>query len=610
MEEPEMKALLITGLLSIFGVVLPAKGSCAQTPETIYFGGSIYTMIRDGDQVEALAVAKGMIIAAGGKEDILKIKGSDTKLIDLGGKCLMPGFIDPHSHVVQQALKFSVVNLDPYPIGDVKTIADVQRKLRERIEKTRPEKGKWVFGWGYDDTGLEEMRHPTRDDLDAVSTDHPIALMHISNHLMTCNSKALELAGITAESKDPDGGKIQRKPGSREPNGVLEELGLLILLSKIPAPSAERAMEMLTYGIAKYAEAGITTAQDGASTPGMLKLLEKANEAGKLPIDIVVYPLYKVADQAMVANIAQSWQNFGRYRVGGIKLAIDGSIQGYTAYLGKPYHVPPGGNEDLEADRCESDAGTQMVLGVDAVSEESGHRHDNDKPTIEPGYRGYANMTPDEVVSWVRTCDDAGIQFLAHCNGDAAVDMLIEAVRSERSDRPRSDLRTVIIHAQTMREDQLNFAANQGLVPSFFPIHVTFWGDRHRDIFLGPERAARISPSRSALDRGMKITLHHDAPVAGIDMLAVVSAAVNRLTTSGKLLGPEQAIAPYEAFRAITKDAAWQYFEEHRKGTLENGKLADFVILDKDPFGIDPKEIASIQIAETIKEGKTVFKRD
>lgn len=315
MEEPEMKALLITGLLSIFGVVLPAKGSCAQTPETIYFGGSIYTMIRDGDQVEALAVAKGMIIAAGGKEDILKIKGSDTKLIDLGGKCLMPGFIDPHSHVVQQALKFSVVNLDPYPIGDVKTIADVQRKLRERIEKTRPEKGKWVFGWGYDDTGLEEMRHPTRDDLDAVSTDHPIALMHISNHLMTCNSKALELAGITAESKDPDGGKIQRKPGSREPNGVLEELGLLILLSKIPAPSAERAMEMLTYGIAKYAEAGITTAQDGASTPGMLKLLEKANEAGKLPIDIVVYPLYKVADQAMVANIAQSWQNFGRYRV-------------------------------------------------------------------------------------------------------------------------------------------------------------------------------------------------------------------------------------------------------------------------------------------------------
>jgi predicted amidohydrolase YtcJ len=605
-----MKALLTTGLLTFFGVMLPVKGSCAQAPDTIYFGGPIYTMVHDGDRVEALAVANGMIVAIGAKDDILKTKGPDTTLIDLGGKCLLPGFIDPHSHVVQQALKFSVVNLDPYPIGDVKTIADVQRKLRERIEKTKPEKGKWVFGWGYDDTGLVEMRHPTRDDLDNVSTDHPIALMHISNHLMTCNSKALELAGITAETKDPDGGKIQRKPGSSEPNGVLEELGLLILLSKIPAPSADRAMEMLTYGIAKYAEAGITTAQDGASTPGMLKLLEKANEAGKLPIDIVVYPLYKVADEAMVADIAQSWRNFGRYRIGGIKLAIDGSIQGYTAYLSKPYHVQPSGSGDLEADRCESDAGTQMVLGVDAVSDEREHNHDNDKPTIERGYRGYANMTPDEVVSWVRTCDDAGIQCLAHCNGDAAIDMLIDAIRSVRTDRPRSDLRTVIIHAQTMREDQLNFAANQGLVPSFFPIHVTFWGDRHRDIFLGPDRAARISPSRSALDRGMKITLHHDAPVAGIDMLAVVSAAVNRSTTSGKLLGPEQAITPYEAFRTITKDAAWQYFEEHRKGTLENGKLADFVIIDKDPFSIDPKKIVSIQIAETIKEGKTVFKRD
>ena len=323
-----MKALLTTGLLTFFGVMLPVKGSYAQAPDTIYFGGPIYTMVHDGDRVEALAVANGMIVAIGAKDDILKTKGPDTKLIDLGGKCLLPGFVDPHSHVVQQALKFSVVNLDPYPIGDVKTIADVQRKLRERIEKTKPEKGKWVFGWGYDDTGLVEMRHPTRDDLDNVSTDHPIALMHISNHLMTCNSKALELAGITAETKDPDGGKIQRKPSSSEPNGVLEELGLLILLSKIPAPSADRAMEMLTYGIAKYAEAGITTAQDGASTPGMLKLLEKASEAGKLPIDIVVYPLYKVADEAMVADIAQSWRNFGRYRIGGIKLAIDGSIQG------------------------------------------------------------------------------------------------------------------------------------------------------------------------------------------------------------------------------------------------------------------------------------------
>ena len=158
-----------------------------------------------------------------------------------------------------------------------------------------------------------------------------------------------------------------------------------------------------------------------------------------------------------------------------------------------------------------------------------------------------------------------------------------------------------------MREDQLNFAANQGLVPSFFPIHVQFWGDRHRDIFLGPERAARINPARSALDRGMQTTLHHDAPVAGIDILNVVSAAVNRRTSSGELLGPAQAITPFEALRAVTADAAWQYFEEDRKGTLEEGKLADLVILSDNPLTVDPMAIRDIQVVETIKEGRTVY---
>lgn len=203
-------------------------------------------------------------------------------------------------------IKFSVVNLDPYPIGDVKTIADVQRKLRERIEKTNHEKGKWVFGWGYDATGLEEMRHPNRDDLDAVSKDHPILLMHISNHLMTANSMAHEIAGITAATQDPAGGKIQRRPGSNEPNGVLEKIALLQMPSKVPSPSPERAMEMLIYGTGKYAEAGITTAQDGASTPGMLKLLKAADAAGKLPIDVVAYPLYKVVNEDMLSEIASS----------------------------------------------------------------------------------------------------------------------------------------------------------------------------------------------------------------------------------------------------------------------------------------------------------------
>jgi predicted amidohydrolase YtcJ len=158
-----------------------------------------------------------------------------------------------------------------------------------------------------------------------------------------------------------------------------------------------------------------------------------------------------------------------------------------------------------------------------------------------------------------------------------------------------------------MRDDQLDFSAKHGLSPSFFPIHVYFWGDRHRDLFLGPERAARINPSRSSLDRNLKVTLHHDAPIAGIEMLKVAWAAVNRVTTGGKLLGPDERITPFEALRAITADAAWQNFEEDRKGTLEKGKLADMVILSDDPLSIDPMSIKDIRIVQTIKEGETVY---
>jgi predicted amidohydrolase YtcJ len=259
----------------------------------------------------------------------------------------------------------------------------------------------------------------------------------------------------------------------------------------------------------------------------------------------------------------------------------------------------------VHVDICESDIGTQMVLGVDPESPYS----KGPAQEASGGHRGYPNMTLDETVKYLRLADKAGVPVLAHTNGDAATDLLIEAVRQARGDQPRPELRTVIIHAQTMREDQLNFAANNGLVPSFFPIHVQFWGDRHRDIFLGPERATRIDPARSALDRGMKITLHHDAPIASIDILNVVSSAVNRRTTSGNVLGPKERITPYEALRGVTKDAAWQYFEEHRKGTLEPGKLADMVILSADPLAIDPMKISSITVLETIKDGKTVYQR-
>ncbi len=571
--------------------------------DAIYFGGPILTMLKDGDRAEALAVQNGKIVAVGELAAVMAQKGPNTELVDLQGKTLMPGFFDPHSHVALQSAKFATVNLDPKPIGEAGSIADIQQILKDWIKEKRIKPGGWVIGWGYDDTGIEELRHPNRDDLDSVSTEHPIVLVHISGHLMTGNSRMLDEVGITDETANPEGGVIQRKPGSNEPNGVLEENAGMLVLGHLPMPTPEQAMTMVEKGLRFYAEAGITTAQDCATFQGTWRLFSALEEQGRLPIDLIAWPRFNAVDDDAFDDIVARRGGTGRLRLGGIKLGLDGSIQGYTAFLSEPYHVEPVSGA-IVPDKCDTERAERLFIAEanEALTKEPGAVAGSGA-----GFRGYATMTQEQVERWVRRCDDNGIQIQAHTNGDAATDMLLDAVQEVRAEKPRPDLRTTIIHAQMMRDDQLDVAARHGLTPSFFPVHVYFWGDRHRDLFIGPERAARMDPARSARDRGLKFTLHHDAPIAGISMLKVAWAAVNRVTTSGKELGPDERITPFESLRAITADAAWQNFEEDRKGTLETGKLADLVLLSDDPMAVDPMRIKDIQVLQTIKEGRTVY---
>ena len=598
--------LLALGALGAFGGL--AAAAFAESPDVqddgkadaIYYGGPILTMVKDGDRAEALAVRNGRILAVGPLAEVEATKGTDTKIIDLGGKTLMPGFFDPHSHMVLQSAKFATANLDPKPIGEAGSIADIQRILRDWIEQKKVPPGKWVIGWGYDDTGIAEQRHPTRDDLDAVSTEHPILLIHISSHLMTGNSKMLAEAGIAADTPNPGGGVIQRKPGGSEPNGVLEENAMYLVAKSLPAPTPEQAMKMIEDGLAFYAAAGITTAQDCATFKGTWKLLSAMDQAGRLPIDVISWPMYKGVDDATFENIVADRGKRGRLRLGGLKMTVDGSIQGYTAFLTEPYFKAP--DSSPVPDKCDGERADRLFVSADDET-----AHTDAGPESSETHRGYSSMTQEQVDAWIKRCDDHGVQVQAHTNGDAATDMVIKAVAKARADKPRPELRTTVIHAQTMRDDQLDFAAEHGLTPSFFPIHVWFWGDRHRDLFLGPERAVRIDPARSALNRNLKVTLHHDAPIAGIEMLKVAWAAVNRETTGGKVLGPDERITPFEALRAITADAAWQNREEDRKGTLEAGKLADLVILSDDPLAVDPRKIRDIQVMQTVKEGAVVY---
>ncbi len=559
---------LAAGLAPSSALAAPVKPA-----DAIYTGGEIVTVNELQPQAEALATRGGRIVAVGYRDEVMKLKGPRTVVVELGGRTLVPGFFDPHGHVFNTGIQAISANLLPRPDGAVNDIAELLATLQAWSSRNQELLGKygWVVGFGYDDAQLKEGRHPTRDDLDKVAKGVPVVIVHQSGHLGVMNSKALELVGIDANSEDVQGGLIRRKAGGREPDGVLEEAAFFgpffALMSKI-GPDGNEAL--FKAGVELYKSFGYTTAQEGRASAGSVATMSAVAKAGGLDIDVVAYPDLAVDRGAIKAPLWSS--SYGRhFRVGGAKLTLDGSPQGKTAWLTKPYFKAPEGQAQ--------------------------------------DYRGYAQFTDDQANQLVDLAFKNGWQLLAHVNGDAATDQLITAVRLAEERYGRADRRTVAIHAQTARLDQVEAFKALGIVPSFFPMHTFYWGDWHRDSVLGPERAADISPTGWALERGMIFTSHHDAPVALPDPMRVLSATVTRMTRSGQVLGPEHRTTPLTALKAHTLWSAYQHFEERSKGSLEVGKLADLVVLDGNPLTVDPAKIAGIKVMETIKEGRTVYRR-
>ena len=509
----------------------------------------------------SIAIKNKKIIWVGSHKNAKNIQG---KHIDFGDQAILPGFIDAHGHASYLAFATQVANLASPPVGGINTIKELQAELRKFIEESNLQPGEWVMGLGYDDSLLSEQRHPTKEDLDAVSTEHPIYLIHVSAHLGAANSLALSLANINTETKDPPGGKIRRYQNSSEPNGVFEETAayplqqLAMSAYKDPIGSVKSAMEI-------YAKNGITTAQDGASSKETIGLMQAADAQGKINLDIISYP---IGQNGLLKEIdTLSFGSYtGRLKIGGIKLILDGSPQGKTAYLTEPYYKPP---------HSESDS-----------------------------YKGYPLIPQSEVSKWVKEYAELKIPIMAHANGDAAADMLIEAVKQANMN---SDHRTIMIHAQTVREDQLDQMKELKIIPSYFSTHTFYWGDWHRDSVFGEERAMRISPTKSSLDRNMPFTVHNDAPVVPPDMIRLLWSTTNRKTRSGKVLGEEQKISIYAALEAMTINAAYQHFEDDIKGTIEVGKQADLVVLSEDPLSIHPKKLLNLKVVATYSKGTEIF---
>ncbi len=532
-------------------LALAVLAGCSSVPpaDTVFVGDNILTMTAAGDRAGFVAVRDGEIVALGARSKAQRHVGKATEWVSLGERALLPGFIDTHGHLTAVARLADAVNLAPPPVGGVRKIDDLVAALAEA-----PATKGWLIGYGYDDSLLAERRHPTRTDLDPISPDRPIALIHVSGHFATLNSSGLRRLGIDRSTIDAPGGVIRRDDAG-DPNGVLEEKAIYRLWQSdaLTMPLNQFA-EGLHQAINTYLSFGITTIQDGATSAIDLDWLQQISNDRALAADVTVYPAIVgvSADAQLPDNTETSYTN--GLRIAGAKITLDGSPQGRTAWLTEPYIEKPTG--------------------------------------VTAGYRAYPVVPPPRYTTIATELIGAGVPLLVHANGDAAIDAALDGVEAAIEQHPDVDHRTVIIHAQLMRADQIERARQLGCVASFFAAHPFFWGDWHRRSF-GEERAANISPLAWADAAGLPFTLHNDAPVVPPNMLRLLTIATERQTRSGHVLGPDQRISVERALLSVTRDAAYQIFEADSKGTLATGRVADFVVLSQDPTttGLDGTEV-------------------
>ena len=550
----------------------PAGQNTGQEPvptaDLIFVGDHIITM--DDSEVTAVAVIGDRIAATGRAEEILSMSGETTRVIELGDRALLPGFIDAHGHFGGVATYSALLDLSSPPVGGIENIDDIVAAIQGWIGDNDIPEGQLIYGVGYDDSLLAERSHPTRDDLDRASTSHPIVIRHVSGHLNAANSLALEQAGIMADTPVPDGGVMRRRPGSREPIGVMEETAMGLLPGTGAVVSEARGWQLRRDAAEIYAAYGITTIQESNVSSDYVAALKDRAQTQPFPVDIVTYIMGNPLSDAALEQVSQDTAYSGGVRIGGVKFTLDGSPQGRTAWMSQPYNEGP--------------------------------------PGVDPDYVAYPSYDPEAYRRRIDRLLERGVPVLAHANGDEAIELMIDGIDEALRGETMPDHRSVIIHAQLIRPDQLDRVKELGIIPSYYSVHPFFWGDWHR-LSFGDERASFISPVKATINRDIPFTIHNDAPIVPPDMMRLVSITVNRETRSGYVLGPEQRATVMEALHAVTQGAAYQYFEEDEKGSITTGKRADLVILASNPLAVVPSRLADVAVLETFARGKSVYQQ-
>lgn len=551
----------------------------------IYTNATFLPMTGEHDGFEAMVVDDdGVIAFTGPLHEARDAAGGHgaVREIDLEGRCVMPGLIDPHSHFSGATQYFTAADL-----GAARSIDDVVRLLAGFAAKRHwplgaaggaTDDGVILIGVGLDNNDLQGGLMPTRHDLDRVSTALPVVVNHVSGHNLACNTRMLELAGIGADTPDPVGGRY-RRDADGTPDGRCEEPPAMSpIFTYIQSHQRLDMHDLLGDMQDLYASHGITTVQDGATTAHDAAVFADAADAGLLRLDLVSYPMFGEDVTAIFAEHAafDAPGYRGHFRFGGYKLFMDGSPQARTAWLTEPYTPGPEG----------------------------------------PGYRGHATVDLDRAYRFALDAIDSGRQLLCHCNGDAAgdayLDLYARAFAASTNPRKR-ELRPVMVHCQFARRDQFARMRAWGMIPSIFVSHTWYWGDAHL-ANMGRDRAMRISPVRDALDLGLPFTFHTDSPVIEPNLFEAAWCAATRVTKAGVQLDTTQRVGVYEGLRAVTANAANQYGEGARKGTLEPGKLADLAVLERNPLECPldadaPDCLRDLGVLATIKAGTVVWRR-
>ena len=518
---------------------------------TLYFGGPIVTL-EEPRYAQALVERGGRIAYVGEREEAERLAGPGARRVDLEGRALLPAFLDPHSHLLACAYARLQV-----PLGECAGWGEIADRLSRHVQERGVQPGEWVKGTGYDQNALAEGAAPDRFCLDRACPNNPVVIQHASGHAGVFNTLALERLG--ALNRDCG----LERDGQGELTGRGEENPFLDLLGRIPMEGLEDVLRAFQGAQEEYASHGIATAQEGLLQPVMAPVYREILRRGLLYLDVNAYVPPADYDRLRGQFAQRVSASPGIFRAAGMKIFLDGSPQGGTAWVREPY------------------AG---------------------------GGCGTSTMTDGQVLSAFRQALDRDAQLLAHCNGDRAAEQYLTLLAQAEREAGKQLCRPVMIHAQLLGLDQLERVKALGVIPSFFVAHVYHWGEIHVKNF-GLDRAGRISPAGSALAWGIPFTFHQDSPVIPPDMLETLWCACVRRTKTGRVLGAEERIPVEAALRAVTQTAALQYGLERELGTLRPGKRADFVLLSGDPLRTPPEELKKLQVERTIQRGRTIWSR-